>query len=380
MGKKSKTAKQAMSTTQKGRIVERIVALMHHSPETTVQRNVRLPAGGGTRKREIDVLLSQCVAGYPIRIAIECKNEQTPIGIQRIDEFISKLQDVQIPPQMGVYVSASGYTTGAVDRAKSVGVKTLILKDLSQESLSAAIVQALESTVYLVLEVIEAERIANTWTGNHNPFRIYCDGQGEPIGSVLDLVVEKWNHGEPPSKLGSHTLLIDFPLGWYHVVDNTLVPAIQTQVRVHVHGLVTTLSGVANEYGLVDGISGEMHKRQVHLTLEPEPSIWHVTPVWEESQLDELIAATGAKAVFHHRYRLPRIVKRPFYWPLSERVLIALLEQMDAQTRGVPLPHSFERLEDVEGIDMGAVFDPLPDVTTFRIEYVSKTQELRSTE
>lgn len=372
MGKKSKTAKSTMSTTQKGRIVERIVALMHNSPELTVQCNVRLPASSGARKREVDVMLSQHMAGYPVRIAIECKNEKAPIGVQRIDEFISKLQDIQIPSQMGLYVSASGYTAGAIDRARSVGLRTLILKDLSQESLSAAIVQALESTVYLMLEVIEAERICNTWTGDHNPFRIYCDGQGEPIGSLLDLVLEKWNNGEPQSKIGAHMLSIDFPPGWYHLVEKQLVPATNTCVRVHVHGIVTTLPGFANEYGLVDGLSGEMQKREVHFTLEREPSTWRVTPVWEESQLDELIAASGAIAVLHHRYRLPRIVKRPFYWPISERVFIALLEQMDAQARGLPLPHKFETLEEVEGIDMGAVFDPLPDDKKMSIKFVPK--------
>src|SRR5258708_27238960 len=86
---------QNLSSIDKGKIVERIVALMHKYPDTSVkvERNVHLPSilNKKSRKREIDVLLTREIAGHTIQIAIECKNEKRPIDTPAIDTFIKKL-------------------------------------------------------------------------------------------------------------------------------------------------------------------------------------------------------------------------------------------------------------------------------------------------
>ncbi len=88
---------------------------MHDHPGVTVERNRRLPPASGLGgKREIDVLITAIVAGYPVQMAVECKNEAEAIGSPKIDAFIGKLQHVGIPPQQGIYISANGYTTGAI--------------------------------------------------------------------------------------------------------------------------------------------------------------------------------------------------------------------------------------------------------------------------
>jgi hypothetical protein len=80
------------STRKLGDVLEDIVALLHNVPAGSIQTRVKVPAlrpgSDGERTREIDVLISQDVAGYPIRIAFECKNEQDKVGIERIDAFV----------------------------------------------------------------------------------------------------------------------------------------------------------------------------------------------------------------------------------------------------------------------------------------------------
>jgi len=77
----------------KGKLLEKIVAAMHDAPGVTVTRNVKLPAlGFSGRPREIDVLIETTVAGYPVKIAIECKNLAAKIDPERIDSFVGKLQ------------------------------------------------------------------------------------------------------------------------------------------------------------------------------------------------------------------------------------------------------------------------------------------------
>ncbi len=99
-----------MATTKdKGDIVEQVVAWLHEAPGVTVQRNARLPMLGGRRRRwDIDVLLTSNISGHEVRLAIECKNEEGPIGAPKIDAFRGKLEAVGIPPSLGIYVSASG--------------------------------------------------------------------------------------------------------------------------------------------------------------------------------------------------------------------------------------------------------------------------------
>jgi hypothetical protein len=79
---------------RKGRLVEEIIAQLHELPDLEIARNVQLPSLRSERSREIDLLLSGTVAGYPVRLAFECKNYAIRVGVQRIDEFIGKLLDV----------------------------------------------------------------------------------------------------------------------------------------------------------------------------------------------------------------------------------------------------------------------------------------------
>lgn len=121
----------------KGDFLEDVVALLHETPNCKVEKRVRLPVeGDSSDSREIDILLSGIGLGYPIRIAIECKNWAKKIGAPAIDEFLGKLEDVGIPPALGVYVSASGYTRGAVRRAGKSGIRVLEITGLDEERIS----------------------------------------------------------------------------------------------------------------------------------------------------------------------------------------------------------------------------------------------------
>src|SRR5215213_8551501 len=112
--------RKSTDNVRKGALVEVIVGMLHDLPGVKVERNVRLPPvhGDSSRSREIDVLLTSYVAGYPVRIAVSCKNERAKVKPGAIGEFIDELDDVGIPLQHGIFVCVNGYTSGALDRAK----------------------------------------------------------------------------------------------------------------------------------------------------------------------------------------------------------------------------------------------------------------------
>jgi len=151
MSKLDKKRDSHQSTTiDKGKIVEGLVALLHEQPGISVQRNVHLPSTDGEETREIDVLISGQLVGYPVQITIECKNYKREIGKADIDAFIGKLNDLGFPTQHGIYVCTSRYTKGAIKRAKNAGVRTFKLDGLTGDRLAAAIYDALQSIIYLL--------------------------------------------------------------------------------------------------------------------------------------------------------------------------------------------------------------------------------------
>lgn len=173
------------SNMQKGRMVEQIVASMHREPGTTVERNVRLsPARGQKGKREIDVLITRYVSGYPVHIAIECKNMTMPIGAKEIEAFATKLPYLGIPNQQGVFVSASGFTKGAREAAEDAGIHLLTLDDALQ-GLTEAMAQAIQATVFLlpVINGLTIEDVAE-WNTSHSITGMFFTEQGEVCGTV----------------------------------------------------------------------------------------------------------------------------------------------------------------------------------------------------
>ena len=138
----------------KARLVEEIVALFHKQEGVTVERNVRLhPLSDPAQIREIDVLVTGNVAGYPIHVPIECKNDGTRITVGQIGKFKDKLEDVGLPVRGSLYVSVAGFGRDARRRAREHGIKLFELEGLTPDRLGSAVHQAFQSTVYLLLRV-----------------------------------------------------------------------------------------------------------------------------------------------------------------------------------------------------------------------------------
>lgn len=75
--------------------------------------------GKSGRKRQIDISLKTDIAGNQVLIIIECKDYKRKVDIQRVDELIGKMDDVNA--HGGVLISNSGFTSTAVERAKQSG-------------------------------------------------------------------------------------------------------------------------------------------------------------------------------------------------------------------------------------------------------------------
>jgi hypothetical protein len=346
----------------KGRLVEEIVEKMHDNPNVRVQRRIFLdPVGGGSSKREIDVLLTGDVGGYPVRLAIECKNEKKPISLEKVDAFVGKLQDVGIPTHLGIYVSVNGYTGGAVQRAKKAGIKTLVLRGLTKDRLSAAVTRAFQSMVYLFAEIVRF-KIQNELSSVEEfaELSIFYDADGVPQTTFPDMIWHAWVDGSSPSDLGEHELNFEVPEGWRNIADGKTSPLGPLSAVIRVAGFVVTFSGEARRYSLFDAENKQVERSRTSVSFDGSTAPGYPVRGFEtEEELREYLEDPEVPRVLVGRLRMPRIRMSATFWPPSERTMAKVVELMQAYEAGaIPDPRPF-KFDEVEGTDLGTMFEPI---------------------
>jgi hypothetical protein len=88
-------------------------------PNATVEQNKRIRGASG-RLREIDVAITKPVGLSDVLIAIECKRYRRPVGIDKLEAFVTKLNDVGA--NQGIMLSQSGFDEGARAVARVNGI------------------------------------------------------------------------------------------------------------------------------------------------------------------------------------------------------------------------------------------------------------------
>jgi hypothetical protein len=350
----------------KARMLEKIVASMHEREGVSVERNVRLlPASGKGEKREIDVLISSNLVGYPVRFAIECKNYDKPIGVELIEAFLAKLDYVGIPRQQGIFVATSGYTRGARERAddKDAHLKLFTLDD-ALRNLDPAIVRAVQSVIFLLPVVgritISDFELNTRDTAESEDIHVFRDAQGTIVASIPDLVWRAWCNGDISNAIGAYTVPIEIPDDTYQLVAGKLVRVVGASVEIRVVGLIHKLVGQVTVHGLRTVSSGEFDKTQIQARFQvPTSGRYSLVAVTSEAELSQ---HTGSPAVVRvtNRLRLPRInYWNAMYWPPSERATRIIMERLRAFEAGLgPDPRPFN-IAEIEGTDLNTIFDSI---------------------
>ena len=244
---------ETIPTVRKGKLVEQITAAFHESQFVSVRRNAWLPVvGTGKGRREIDVLVTGDVAGYSVRLAFECKNERSPIGVKRVDEFIGRLKDVGIPPQHGVLVSASGYTKDAIGRGERESIRLLTLAGLTKEGLSSILYEVFQAVVFLMVDIAQLAIGYKEETGaSEHPYMFFNDS-GEFCGYLHHFVWDAWRKGLLPFSIGEHALDLGVPPNLYHVINKELRQIESISIKLKITGFVISFPGKAEHLLLLD--------------------------------------------------------------------------------------------------------------------------------
>jgi hypothetical protein len=341
-------------------VVERIVAAMHDAPGVTVSRNVMLPAIGSSRRREIDVLIEAEVSGYPVRIAVECKNLDRKVNPELIDAFVGKLLAVGIPLQHGIYVAVRGYTPGAIERAVNAGIRPLVLTGLTSERIAAAVSDAYQSIIYL-LPSVERLSVLNEMESVvvAGDLLVFYDASGCVCATVPDMLWQMWSDGRIPRDLGLHEVEVAVEPGWYSVIDGVISRPRSVHATVRVRGLVITIQGRSSVHRLLDASGSRVEKTRLEAQFRIAATELPVVAVESEEELEAATAHNDAMCVSVGRFPLPRMILFRMYWPPSDRLAATLEKALAAYVAGEgPDPASLT-LADIEGTSLSSLWDPI---------------------
>lgn len=349
----------------KGNIIEEIVVALHESDEFDVKRSERLPSHRDpTRLREIDVLVTANVAGYPVRLAFECKNYGRPVNVQTVDGFYGKLIDVGIPPQHGILVSSpQGFTPRAIELARDHQIRTLVLDGITSDRLSAEVYEAIQSSVYLLLQITQLSITSHQETGSADTMLFLRDREGKLQGGIPDLVWADWRDGLIPEMLGEYTMPVKVPKNWEWQQDGATFSS-KAEVQFRVIAIVVSERGNANRFALVDASSGEFQKISIRTRFEDNAEKFIVEVATDEEELADILQRRTIAQVVHGRIRMPRIqFLDKWYWPPSERVMLSLSRMVaELVQQGVPLEEGCLEsitLKQLEGTDISVLWEPI---------------------
>lgn len=360
--KKHKSSRASKNDSSvKGKLVEMIVAIMHDKPNIRVERNVRVPAlRDPNRKREIDVLLTGSFSGYPVRLAIECKNYSSIIDVPKIDSYVGKLQDIGIATECGIYVSANGFSEGAVERAKEVGITLLILTGLTPDRLASKVFGAIQSVVYLLLEVADISILNYVDACSNSALLMNVfDNQKRFRATIPDLIWREWIEDRLPNKIGEYKIDVPLPRGSYHLINGMLEPIEAVTARIEIVGLSISLPGRASQHVLINAGDKTLNKFKLQASFDTPQDPLPITRVYSEEALREHIEQQTEKVKLAvGRYQLPRIYYNSLYWLLSERATKEL-EVLELRCQQEQREVQNEELQQIEGSNLKTVWEPI---------------------
>jgi tetratricopeptide (TPR) repeat protein len=84
-------------------------------PETSISFDQKIIGKYSKVLRQIDILIEGEIAGYQIKIAVDCKNFSKKIDVEQVESFCSMVEDVGA--HQGVLITQKGYSKAAINRA-----------------------------------------------------------------------------------------------------------------------------------------------------------------------------------------------------------------------------------------------------------------------
>ncbi len=146
----------------------------------------------GSSQREIDVLIEAEVNHHSVKIAIECRDHKDPQDKTWIDQLIGKYRDIDVSEV--VAVSKSGFTKGALEKARATKVRTLTLEEALAsdwpKELIRPFLKLFMTNHHLCQAIVHIGSDGPALAGDALLTAAIFDRDGQHVGQVNNLVEE----------------------------------------------------------------------------------------------------------------------------------------------------------------------------------------------
>ena len=205
---------------RKDQIFEKVAAELHQyfSPNAPVKHDQKIIGRSGVL-RQIDVLIEDEIATYPLRIVIDCKYYSSKVDINDVGQVWDLVDDVRA--NLGVIISNAGFTSGAKKRALELGrMKLCSILDLENKDFSVKL--ALPMICELRKPVFNFKVAGTDSNMNLHVDEKLWQIENKIDGNVLNVYqdfLSKWNSDEISHEVGSHILAYS-PSDWRLIGPN----------------------------------------------------------------------------------------------------------------------------------------------------------------
>lgn len=205
------------------------------APQAEVLHDVKITGRRTGVKRQVDVLVSEQVGQYAIKIVIDCKDYKTPIDVKGVEEFAGLLDDVG--GHKGVLVCPKGFTRAAKTRAEGLQIDLYSPVDTDPHKWQV------KATIPAICDFRSAAISFGVSCSVPAPFRmgmnffsemVAYDEAGKPLGTPLDVIAQRWNDGEITDDVGE-TGRIDIFGDQVTLADNGYEMRVPVQLYAHLY-------------------------------------------------------------------------------------------------------------------------------------------------
>lgn len=167
------------------------------APKAVVLHDVKLPGRNSGVMRQIDVLVQETIGQYTINIIIDCKDYKNAIDVKGVEEFAGLLHDVG--GQKGVLVCPKGFTKSAKTRAEGLQIDLYspVDTDPHKWQVKATIPTICDfRSAAISFGIMGCSSIPLKLDGDFFSSQMVYDETGDPLGTSLEVIAQRWNDGE----------------------------------------------------------------------------------------------------------------------------------------------------------------------------------------
>jgi hypothetical protein len=188
---------------------EQLVARIQQAlaPDAKVEHDVKILGERTGERRQVDVLMTQNIGQYEMRVAIDCKDYKSPVDVKGVEEFSGLIDDIGV--NKGVLVCPAGFTATAKKRAKGLRLALYRPLDTGEHKWRAlialpALCEFVSAAISIGISTVTAKRFRIT---EHPGTLRVLSPDGVELRTAFQSAIDKWNAGEFPTDPGEHQKL-----------------------------------------------------------------------------------------------------------------------------------------------------------------------------